>query len=124
MEALPHFVGHNLNEWVIINEYMKFEMYNSGHILGGAFVNLLVNGKTIVFSGDIGRMDPMLLFPPKMLKEADYIVLESTYGDRSHEVENVKAELLQVVNETFANGGILMIPSFAVERTQELISCG
>jgi metallo-beta-lactamase family protein len=121
MEALPHFVGHNLNEWVIINEFMKFELYNSGHILGGAFVNLIANGKTIVFSGDIGRLDPMLLFPPKMLKEADYIVLESTYGDRSHEIENVKVELLQVVKETFANGGILMIPSFAVERTQELI---
>ena len=121
LESLPHFVGHNLNEWVIINEYMKFELYNSGHILGGAFVNLIANGKSIIFSGDIGRMNPMLLFPPKMLKEADYIVLESTYGDRSHEVENVKAELLQVVNETFSNGGILMIPSFAVERTQELI---
>ncbi len=119
--TLPLFVGHNLGEWVIVNEYLKFEFLNSGHILGGAFVNMILNGKKIVFSGDIGRLDPMLLYPPKVLKEADYIVLESTYGDRNHEVEDVKSELMDVVNDAFQRGGILMIPTFAVERTQEII---
>ena len=119
--TLPMFVGHNLNEWVIVNEHIKFEFVNSGHILGGAFVNMIINGEKIVFSGDIGRLDPMLLYPPKVLTEADYIVLESTYGDRNHEIENVKAELLDVVNDAFSRGGILMIPTFAVERTQEII---
>jgi metallo-beta-lactamase family protein len=119
--TLPLFVGHNLNEWVIVNEHIKFEFVNSGHILGGAFVNMIINGEKVVFSGDIGRLDPMLLYPPKVLTEADYIVLESTYGDRNHEIENVKAELLDVVNDAFSRGGILMIPTFAVERTQEII---
>jgi metallo-beta-lactamase family protein len=100
--TLPLFVGHNLNEWVIVNEHIKFEFVNSGHILGGAFVNMIINGEKVVFSGDIGRLDPMLLYPPKVLTEADYIVLESTYGDRNHEIENVKAELLDVVNDAFS----------------------
>ncbi len=119
--SLPLFEGHALSEWVIVNEYIKFEFLNSGHILGGAFVNMIINGRKVVFSGDIGRLDPMLLYPPKVMKEADYIVLESTYGDRNHEIENVKEELLDVVNDAHLRGGILMIPTFAVERTQEII---
>lgn len=121
IECLPHFVGHNLNEWVIINEYFKFEFLNSGHILGSAYVNANAGGKNILFSGDIGRSNPMLLYPPKRIKSADYLVLESTYGDRLHEVENVKLELKTVIDRTINRGGILMIPSFAVERTQEIL---
>lgn len=121
LNCLPHFVGHNLNEWVIINEYFKFEFLNSGHILGGAFVNAKAAGKTILFSGDIGRSNPMLLYPPKHIKEADYLILESTYGDRLHESENVKKELKEIIHRTIKRGGILMIPSFAVERTQEIL---
>ncbi len=121
METLPHIVSHELSEWIIVNECMKFEFLNSGHILGGAFVHLKVGEKTVLFTGDIGRKDPMLLYPPKKVKTADYIVLESTYGDRSHQIEDVKSELLQIIEETIHNKGILMIPSFAVERTQELI---
>lgn len=120
LATLPLFVEHELNEWVILNEYIKFEFLNSGHILGGAFVNMKVNDKTILFSGDIGRTQPMLLYPPKKVKSADFIVLESTYGDREHSTEDVKQELLEVIMETYKNGGILMIPSFAVERTQEI----
>lgn len=120
--CLPLFVGHNLNEWVILNENMKFEFLNSGHILGGAFVNMMANEKRIVFTGDIGRKEPMLLYPPKHMKEADYIILESTYGDRNHEhSKDVKNELLEIINETVKNQGTLMIPSFAVERTQEIM---
>ena len=120
--CLPLLIGHNLDEWVILNEFMKFTFLNSGHILGGAFVNLFVNNESILFTGDIGRKDPMLLYPPKHIKEADYIVMESTYGDRNHEKsEDVKNEFLEVLNETIKNKGTLMIPSFAVERTQEII---
>lgn len=121
MICLPLFDSHDLNEWVILNEYMKFEFLNSGHILGSAFVNLLVNDQSVLFSGDIGRTDPLLLYPPKHVKEADYIILESTYGDRQHAVENVKRQLLDIILETHRNGGTLMVPSFAVERTQELL---
>lgn len=121
LACLPLFVTHELSEWVILNTFMKFEFLNSGHILGSAFVHLQVNDKTVLFSGDIGRSDPMLLYPPKHVKNADYIVLESTYGDREHTVEDVKQELLDIIIETRKKGGILMVPSFAVERTQELL---
>ncbi|MDR0802459.1 MBL fold metallo-hydrolase [Fluviicola sp.] len=121
IQCLPHFVGHNLNEWVIINEYFKFEFLNSGHILGGAFVHAKTGGKTILFSGDIGRSNPMLLYPPKHVKSADYLILESTYGDRLHQQENVKQKLKEIIDRTIKRGGILMIPSFAVERTQEIL---
>ncbi len=119
--SLPLFTMHNFNEWVILNNDLKFEFLNNGHILGSAFVNLEAIDKKIVFSGDIGRMKPMLLYPPKKIKEADYLILESTYGDRLHSDEDPKKQLREVIHDTFDKRGILMIPSFAVERTQELL---
>jgi metallo-beta-lactamase family protein len=119
--AMKQFVPHDLHEWIIVDENIKFQLLNAGHILGSSFVDLRVHDKKIVFSGDIGRKDPMLMYPPAKIEEADYIVLESTYGDRIHEIADVKSELLAVINETYQNRGVLMIPSFAVERTQELI---
>jgi metallo-beta-lactamase family protein len=119
--CLNLFVGHGLSEWVILNNDVKFQFLNSGHIIGGAFVDLLINKKRVLFTGDIGRLDPMLLYPPKTIKEADYVILESTYGDREHQETDVKTALLEVIKETVENRGILMIPSFAVERTQEII---
>ncbi len=121
VEAMKHFVAHELHEWVIIDNSIKFQLLNNGHILGSTFVDLHVNDKKIIFSGDIGRKAPMLLYPPEKIKDADYIILESTYGDRVHSSGDVKAELLKVIQETFDRKGILMIPSFAVERTQELM---
>lgn len=120
-KSLELFVTHEFSEWVIIDSSVKFELLNNGHILGSGFVNLNVEGEKIIFSGDIGRLHPMLLYPPKKIKEADYIIMESTYGDRLHEFEDVKKELLQVITETYDKKGILMIPSFAVERTQEIL---
>jgi metallo-beta-lactamase family protein len=121
VDALKQFETHDLHEWVILNEELKFQLVNNGHILGSAFVDLRVDDKKIIFSGDIGRSKPMLLYPPKKIKEADYIILESTYGDRIHSTGNEKEELIQIIEETYERKGILMIPSFAVERTQELI---
>ncbi|UKN00708.1 MBL fold metallo-hydrolase [Paracrocinitomix mangrovi] len=115
------FNTHEYNEWVLIDHHIKFSFHNAGHILGSAMIELKVEDKVIVFTGDIGRKKPMLLYPPSKIKEADYVVLESTYGDRTHETENVKRSLKEIIDETYNRGGILMIPSFAVERTQELI---
>lgn len=120
-EAMKKFVTHDLHEWVIIDENIKFQFANSGHILGSAFIDLRVYDKKVIFSGDIGRTKPMLLYPPKKIHEADYIIMESTYGDRLHSMDDVKEQLLSVIEETFDRKGILMIPSFAVERTQEII---
>lgn len=119
--AMSRFATHELSEWVVLHEDLKFQFLNSGHILGSAFVDLKAGSKKILFSGDIGRTNPMLLYPPKRIDETDYLIMESTYGDRLHAVENVKDELLRIIHETIDRKGILMIPSFAVERAQELI---
>lgn len=112
---------HNYDEWIIINPTFKFRLHNTGHILGSASVELLCNETKIIFSGDLGRQNPMILFPPKRLKNADYVILESTYGDRVHQENDPKELLLDVINETYKNGGTLIIPTFAVERAQEII---
>lgn len=121
VEAMKQFQDYDLHEWVLFDEQLKFQFINNGHILGSAFVDLRFNESKIIFSGDIGRAKPMLLYPPKKIKEADYIILESTYGDRIHSTENVKEQLIEIIEENYERKGILMIPSFAVERTQELI---
>ncbi|MBD1396219.1 MBL fold metallo-hydrolase [Pontibacter sp. JH31] len=119
--TMPLFETHEDEQWVIINEDFKFCFRKSGHILGSVFVELQCKGRKIVFSGDIGRRKPLLMDPPKFIKEADYLVLESTYGDRLHEQMSPYDELQEVVNHTYEKGGTLVIPSFAVERAQELL---
>lgn len=117
----PHFSNHNYDEWVILDAGIKFQFLNAGHIIGSAMIELKINEEVFLFSGDVGRKDPLLLYPPKKVKQADYIIVESTYGDREHQEEDVKGKLAKVINETYKRKGILMIPSFAVERTQEMI---
>jgi metallo-beta-lactamase family protein len=119
--TMPLFETHEDGEWVIINEDFKFCFRKSGHILGSAFVELKCKGRKIVFSGDIGRRKPLLMQPPAFVREADYLVLESTYGDRLHETISPYEELQEVVHHTIEKGGVLVIPSFAVERAQELL---
>lgn len=108
-------------EWVIINSDIKFELLPNAHILGSAFAKIEIDKKTFLFSGDMGQLHPMLLYPPKKIKQADYIIMESTYGDRNHGEGDTKRELSNVIDTTFAKRGILMIPSFTVERTQEIL---
>ena len=115
------FEEHELHEWVVFNPDISFQFLNAGHILGSAFADVRIRDKKFLFSGDIGRTKPMLLYPPAKVKDADYVILESTYGDRLHPETDVKEELLKVIDETYDDKGILMIPSFAVERTQEII---
>lgn len=116
-----YFSVHNYDQWIIISPDIKFQLLNAGHIIGSAMVEMRVYEETFLFSGDMGRKDPMLLYPPKKVRQADYLILESTYGDRLHEEEDAKEELLKIIKETYERNGILMIPSFAVERAQELI---
>jgi metallo-beta-lactamase family protein len=121
LKTIKLFVTHDYSEWVILDNNVKFEFLNSGHILGSAFINLKVFDKTLFFSGDIGQLDPILMYPPKKIKHADYLIMEGTYGDRLHTEADVKEELLAVIEETYAKRGILMIPTFAVERAQEIL---
>ena len=119
--TMPLFDIQPLGKLVEINEEMKFRLHNSGHILGSSFVELECLGKRFVFSGDLGRRRPMLMQPPAFVSETDYLVLESTYGDRLHGTASPYEEIQEIVNHTYNKGGILVIPSFAVERAQELL---
>lgn len=94
---------------------------NAGHILGACSITLQLENQTLVFSGDIGRDDDILMFPPSKPKYADYIFLESTYGNRIHPNSDAKLELEIYINNAVGKGGTLIIPSFAVERAQTLM---
>ncbi|MBP5639289.1 MAG: MBL fold metallo-hydrolase [Victivallales bacterium] len=105
---------------------ITLEFIYVAHILGAAFVRFTIeeNGETrkIVFSGDVGRCDMPILKDPSPLGAADYIVCESTYGDRFHGKQaEIPDDLAEIVNDTVRRGGNIIIPSFAIERTQELI---
>lgn len=119
--TLPGFHTVDYNSTVIIDDDFKFKLHNAGHILGASVIELEAGEKTILFSGDLGRFDSEVMFPPKKFKQADAIVLESTYGSRNHPDIQPLDELEKVINETYDRGGTLIIPSFAVERAQELI---
>lgn len=121
-EAVSRFFStHNYEEWIIAAPEVKFQFLNAGHILGSSMLELKVHGRTFVFSGDIGRSDPMLLYPPKKIAHADYLIIESTYGDREHDSNDVKKEFLSIIRETHDRGGILMVPTFSIERAQEIM---
>lgn len=101
--------------------YFKFN--DAGHMLGSAIIEIWAEGKKIVFSGDLGNAPTPLLKNPAKITQADYILVESTYGDKIHENRAARKEVLEnIIEETCANKGVLMIPAFAVERTQELLS--
>ncbi|MDB2657458.1 MBL fold metallo-hydrolase [Crocinitomicaceae bacterium] len=119
--VLKHFSTHNYDEWVILAPEIKFQFLNAGHILGSAMIELKLHGRTFVFSGDIGRTDPMLLYPPKKVPNADYLIIESTYGDREHDDSDIKLELARIIKDTYKRGGILMVPTFSIERVQEIM---
>jgi metallo-beta-lactamase family protein len=94
---------------------------NAGHIIGACSVEFILENKILVFSGDIGRDNDLLMFPPTKPKKADYIFLESTYGNRLHPDTDAKAELEMYINNTVQKGGTIIIPSFAVERAQTVM---
>ncbi len=120
-QTLPLLVEHEYSEWVLLDTDLKFQLHNAGHILGSAIVEMVFGDKTIVFSGDLGTFEPLLLTPPKHLKRADYIVTESIYGDRLHPQIKAIDELKSAVLRADQKNGILIIPTFAVERAQEII---
>lgn len=108
--------------WIDLTSTIKARFQYVGHIIGATFIELDIGSERIVFSGDVGRKEDILLFPPKRPERADVLLIESTYGDRVHASENESVlQLAEVINETFSRGGSLFIPSFAVERTQLLM---
>ena len=119
--ALPYFRTIELDTTLALNENLSFKFYTAGHIQGACSVELTCYQKTILFSGDIGRYQSELLPAPKHPINADFVIMESTYGDRLHEKGNVADELALIINDTILNGGNVLIPCFAVGRAQEII---
>lgn len=95
----------------------------AGHILGAASVKISAGGKSVLFSGDLGRSDDLVMKPPSPPEAADVLVIESTYGDRLHPEGDPLTQLAEVINRTAARGGQVVIPSFAVGRAQALLHC-
>jgi metallo-beta-lactamase family protein len=97
------------------------DFINAGHLLGSAYARVRTGGKTILFGGDLGRFGRPVLPDPTMVDEADYLLVESTYGNRVHQDDNDGATLATVIKETAERGGRVIIPAFAVGRVEELI---
>ena len=126
-ESLKLFRSVSYDEEINLTDNIKVCYRNSGHMLGSAFIELWINedGKEtkLVFTGDIGNRDIPILKDPVRISEADYLIMESTYGDRVHIDNRSKAErFIDIVTETLDRGGNVIIPSFAVGRTQDIIN--
>ncbi len=119
--VMAQWRGLDYHEQVTVGDFTA-DLFDAGHILGSAIVRLQAEGKTIVFSGDLGNTPAPIIQPTETLKEADYCLIESTYGDRVHANVDDRREMLEdAVEDTVKAGGVLMIPTFAMERTQELL---
>jgi metallo-beta-lactamase family protein len=118
--TIPHFRPKALDTWLTIDNEISCRFRMNGHIIGATFIELKVGEKVIVFSGDIGRENDLLMYPPQKPENADILLIESTYGNRMHK-ENAEEKLAQVINASAKNNGTIIIPSFAVERTQTLM---
>jgi metallo-beta-lactamase family protein len=125
-QCLPLFRGVDYGQKVVLGEGLSVRFFDAGHILGSAMLEVTVadsaGERKILFSGDVGQWNKPLVRDPTLFEQADYVVMETTYGDRLHEeTEDVETQLAAVVNETVQRGGNVVIPTFAVERAQELI---
>jgi metallo-beta-lactamase family protein len=128
--ALPYYTGHDVaqvlklfrsqdtNHWVRLSESLKCRFVYNGHILGACFIELDLGEKRFVFSGDIGRRNDLLLHDPERPKKADFLILESTYGNKLHPKDNIEEVLADLIKEIIHTRGTLIIPTFAVERLQ------
>lgn len=119
--SLQYFEGVAFNQQVQINPRISFEFFYAGHILGAASVVVSVGGKKIGFSGDVGRLEDDMLKPPVPLPPVNYLVTESTYGNRLHQKTNIKDDLAKIINETAERNGVVIIPAFAVGRAQSIM---
>ena len=118
-KTVPRFKGVPPSQWLPILKDVKARFQYNGHILGATYIELDVHGKRFVFSGDIGRTNDLLLYPPLKPAKADVLFIESTYGGRFHpEEEEAIPQIEKLVNDTIYKGGSLFIPSFSVERAQ------
>jgi len=134
-QSMELFTGHPYNMQFTVDTGIEVEFTDAGHLLGSSSIQIWLTEadetRHFVFSGDIGNLDQPIINDPVYLKEADYVIMESTYGDRLHpesahssqriSTEERAKQLAQIIQKTFLRGGNVIIPSFAVGRTQELL---
>lgn len=120
-QVFPLFRVVKTNESVPLDAEISAIFVNAGHILGACSIELHLENKILVFSGDIGRDNDVLMYPPTKPKKADYLFLESTYGNRLHPETDTKLELETYINNAVDKGGTVIVPSFAVERAQTIM---
>lgn len=117
-----HAHGVSYHQEITVAPGITVMFHDAGHVLGSSFISVEAEGKRIVFSGDIGNDDVPILPDTETISKADYVVCESTYGHRVHEGRPERtAKLKENILRTIQSGGVLMIPSFSIERTQELL---
>ncbi len=127
VKTMGQFVTVSYERPLPIGDGMRIELFDAGHILGSAICRMLARDRSgrevaIGFTGDLGRKGKPIIRDPSPIPPVDYLVLEATYGDRLHEsAEDALERLAEVVNETVRRGGKIIIPAFAIERTQELV---
>jgi metallo-beta-lactamase family protein len=115
IEGVPYAKPRKLGPYKVV-------LHDAGHILGSALVDIEVEGKRVLFTGDLGRRKMPIINDPVLVAEADYLILEGTYGNRQHgDYRDVDTRLAEVVNRVHSRGGRIIIPAFAVERSQEIV---
>lgn len=119
-KTLPHFRPKQIDKWIKISDDIFCRFKYNGHIIGAAFIELKIRNKILIFSGDIGRENDLLMYPPQKPVVADMLFIESTYGDRLHP-EHAEQRLIQIINAAVKKHGTIIIPGFAVERMQMLM---
>ncbi len=124
-KVFPLLNSFEFEETLTLCEGIQLTAYNAGHILGAAILKIKIKGanqeKKIVFSGDLGRYQDPILHPPTHIPFADVLFMESTYGDRVNPGKTIQSQLAKAIKETYLNGGVTVIPSFAVGRTQLIL---
>jgi metallo-beta-lactamase family protein len=119
---LPHFRALSLGNPHELGGGLSFTLHRAGHILGACFIHIKDgSGTSVLFSGDIGRLHNPVMKPPAKIQSADYLVIESTYGDRLHDKDDPTEDIGRIVRATAARGGTVVIPSFAVGRAQAIL---
>ncbi|OGI51466.1 MAG: mRNA 3'-end processing factor [Candidatus Muproteobacteria bacterium RIFCSPHIGHO2_12_FULL_60_33] len=119
--SLTRFAPVDFARDVDLGGGLALHLLPAGHMLGSSFVRLRYEGKTLLFTGDLGRPNDLIMVAPTVVDRADYLVVESTYGDRRHDPADPRQRLAEVINRTAARGGAVIVPAFAVGRAQSLM---
>ncbi len=120
-EALRYLESVPWEKPVSLGRHLRFRYIFAGHILGAAMVEVEFPGGKLFFSGDLGRLKNLIMPPPHFARETDFLVLESTYGDRLHPTDDPSEKMGELISKTVRRGGVVLIPAFAVGRAQEVL---